>query len=74
MERIAVQRSVAQVWSAAGSGEFAFTLHDTFGFPVDLNKKPDVFLRVPPGTKSRRGSASTAATHRARNVLAKLGL
>lgn len=44
------------------------------GFPVDLNKKPDAFLRVPRGTQSRRGSASTAATHRARQVLAKLGL
>lgn len=44
------------------------------GFPVDLNKKPDAFLRVPRGTQSRRGSASTAATHRARNVFAKLGL
>jgi len=44
------------------------------GFPVDVNKKPDAFLRVPRGTQSRRGSASTAATHRARQLLAKLGL
>lgn len=50
------------------------TTNGRIGFPVDLNKKPDAFLRVPRGTQSRRGSASTAALHRAKNVLARLGL
>lgn len=43
-------------------------------FPVDLNKKPDAFLRVPRGTQARRGSASTAAMHRAKQLMARLGL
>ena len=44
------------------------------GFPVDTHKKPDAFLRVPRGTQSRRGSASTAAMHRAKSLAARLGL
>lgn len=43
-------------------------------FSVEPNKKPDAFLRVPRGTQSRRGSAATAATHRAKQLLTKLGL
>jgi len=43
-------------------------------FRVDRQQPPDVFLKVPRGTQARRGSASTAAMHRATQLLARLGL
>lgn len=43
-------------------------------FRVAPTRPPDAFLRVPRGTQARRGSASTAAMHRAKQLLTKLGL
>lgn len=42
-------------------------------FPLGT-KRPDTFLKVHRGPTARRGSASTAATHRARHAADKLGL
>ncbi len=39
-----------------------------------VERRPDHFLRKPTSVQIRRGSATNAAPHRARNVLAKLGL
>lgn len=39
-----------------------------------IERRPDHFLATPTAAQKRRGSATTAATHRARQVLAKLGL
>lgn len=43
-------------------------------FRIDRQQPPDAFLRVPRGTQARRGSASTAAMHRAKQLAARLGL
>lgn len=49
-------------------------IHARMAFRIERQQPPDVFLKVPRGTQSRRGSARTAAMHRAKNVLARLGL
>jgi len=43
-------------------------------FRLEPTRPPDVFLKVPPVKHSRRGGAHVAAMHRAKNVLARLGL
>lgn len=46
----------------------------TIWLTTAVERRPDHFLRRPTTRQIRRGSATNAATHRARQVLAKLGL
>lgn len=39
-----------------------------------IERRPDHFLKLPTAAQKRRGSATTAAMHRARNVIEKLGM